>query len=149
MTKKKSKKKIRKKQKSIKDGFEQDKEEQENENPKKDAPAQKSEQRSGANRTRKSEAGSRKNSRAVKCPHAQKKTENSLKKKFGNSPFCCLSHFSRALFIMGYTLLISCKDDTFHRRTVWLHNRREQFHEARQEVFCPQYTWHRSSHPAG
>ena len=84
MTKKKSKKKIRKKQKSIKDGFEQDQEEQEKENP----------QRSGANRTRKSEAGSRKNSRAVKCPHAQKKTENSWKKKFGNSPFCCLSHFS-------------------------------------------------------
>ena len=44
MTKKKSKKKIRKKQKSIKDGFEQDQEEQEKENPKKDAPAQKSEQ---------------------------------------------------------------------------------------------------------
>lgn len=44
MTKKKSKKKIRKKQKSIKDGFEQDKEEQENENPQKGAPAQKSEQ---------------------------------------------------------------------------------------------------------
>ncbi|MDD6549466.1 hypothetical protein [Blautia massiliensis (ex Durand et al. 2017)] len=43
MTKKKSKKKIRKKQKSIKDGFEQDREEQENENPKKDASAQKSE----------------------------------------------------------------------------------------------------------
>ena len=33
MTKKKSKKKIRKKQKSIKDGFEQDQEEQEKENP--------------------------------------------------------------------------------------------------------------------
>ena len=44
MTKKKSKKKIRKKQKSIKDGFEQDQEEQEKENPKMDAPAQKSEQ---------------------------------------------------------------------------------------------------------
>lgn len=44
MTKKKSKKKIRKKQKSIKDGFEQDQEEQEKENPKMDAPVQKSEQ---------------------------------------------------------------------------------------------------------
>ena len=76
-------------------------------------------------------------------------TYYSWKKKFGNSPFCCLSHFSRALFIMGYTLLISCKDDTSHRQTVWLHNRREQFHEALQEAFCPQYTWHRSSHPAG
>ena len=91
MTKKKSKKKIRKKQKSIKDGFEQDQEEQEKENPKKDAPAQKSEQRSGANRTRKSEAGSRKNSRAVKCPHAQKKTENSRKKNLRNSPFYYLT----------------------------------------------------------
>ena len=97
MTKKKSKKKIRKKQKSIKDGFEQDQEEQEKENPKKDAPAQKS----GFNRTRKSETDSRKNSRAVKCPHAQKKTENSWKKKFGNSPFCCLSHFSRGSFYYG------------------------------------------------
>lgn len=46
MTKKKSKKKIRKKQKSIKDGFGQDQEEQE-ENPKKDVPAQKSEQSRG------------------------------------------------------------------------------------------------------
>ncbi|WP_418450511.1 hypothetical protein, partial [Blautia sp.] len=81
----------RKKQKSIKDGFEQDQEEQEKENPKKDAPAQKSEQRSGANRTRKSEAGSRKNSRAVKCPHAQKKTENSRKKNLRNSPFYYLT----------------------------------------------------------
>ena len=91
MTKKKSKKKIRKKQKSIKDGFGQDQEEQEKENPKKDAPAQKSEQRSGANRTRKSEVGSRKNSRAVICPHAHKKTENSRKKNLRNSPFYYLT----------------------------------------------------------
>ena len=96
MIKKKSKKKIRKKQKSIKDGFEQDQEEQEKENPKKGCSGSevRAEQSSGFNRTRKSETDSRKNSRAVKCPHAQKKTENSWKKKFGNSPFCCLSHFS-------------------------------------------------------
>lgn len=103
MTKKKSKKKIRKKQKSIKDGFEQDKEEQENENPQKGAPAQKSEQSRGSEpiEPENQKLAAEKNSRAVKCPHAQKKTENSWKKKFGNSPFCCLSHFSRGSVYYG------------------------------------------------
>lgn len=31
----------------------------------------------------------------IRMPVIKKKTENSLKKKFRNSPFCCLSHFSR------------------------------------------------------